>query len=539
MRTLIYARYSSQLQNSRSIDQQVEACQERADREGWTVIDVFTDYAIGGGAGTGEAQRPGLAAMLARVEQGDIEQVLVDTTSRIARNQGDSHHIRDRLQYWGARLFTLGDGEIDRFKGAIKGLLDEQQRVELRHNIKRGQRDTVAQGRSPAGLAYGYRTANRIDPNGRPVRGLREIDPEQAEIIRRIFREYAAGVSPVGIAQRLNAEGIPGPRGTRWRATTIRPDRTRGNGMLQNQLYIGRIIHNRTSKVIEPVTRSVRIRPNPREQWNVEEVPHLRIIDDELWEAVQNGLRRHEGVPPRKAKRPRHMLSGLGTCGVCGGPWTVRTADFWGCGARKEGNNCTNNRSISTKSYEDRVIEGLQKHMLDPRLVAIWVKEFHEERTRRMASLRKERADLERRLSEATGKVERLVAAIAGGAGEFQEIRDALVKAKLDRDTAAEQLADLEALPVITLHPAVADDYRRQVEELTTAIADPAARDQAIPAIRQLIDRVVLTPNPEGRGVSIDVEGRLAAIIALALGKPLAEPLTAQVERVKGIEPSS
>ncbi|WP_081496675.1 recombinase family protein [Novosphingobium sp. AP12] len=538
MRTLIYARYSSQLQNSRSIDQQVEVCHERAAREGWTVVDVFADYAIGGGAGTNEAQRPGLAAMLTRVEQGDIEQILVDTTSRIARNQGDSHHIRDRLNYWGARLFTLGDGEIDRFKGAIKGLLDEQQRVELRHNIKRGQRDTVAQGRSPAGIAYGYRTANRIDPNGRPVRGLREIDDDQAEIVRRIFRDYAAGVSPVAIAQRLNAEGIPGPRGDRWRATTIRPDRTRGNGMLQNQLYIGRIIHNRTSKIIEPVTRTVRIRPNPPEQWVIEDVPHLRILDQGLWEEVQAGLRRLEGSVPHKARRAKHLLSGLGVCGECGSPYIVRSRTYWGCSGRREGNNCSNNRTVANTDYETRVLEGLQRHMLDPRLVAIWVKEFHEERTRRTADLKRERRDLEKKAAESSAKITRLVDAISGGAGEFQEIREALTKARADRDVAASQLAELEALPVITLHPAIAEDYRRQVKELTAAVADPAARDGAMPAIRQLIDRIVLRPAKGERGIDIEVEGRLAAIVALATGKKLETPSTAKVERVAGIEPA-
>ncbi|MFX9729507.1 recombinase family protein, partial [Acinetobacter baumannii] len=82
---------------------------------------------------------------------------------------------------------------------------------------------------------------------------------DQAAIVRRIFTEYAAGRSPVAIARQLNAEGIPGPRGNSWRASTIRPDRTRGNGMLSNRLYVGQLIHNRTSKVIEPVTRTTRI----------------------------------------------------------------------------------------------------------------------------------------------------------------------------------------------------------------------------------------------------------------------------------------
>ena len=184
MRTVIYARYSSQLQNSRSIEDQVRVCVERCAVEGWTVIEVFSDAAIGGAAGTSEHQRPGMNALLARVDAGGIDQVLADTTSRIARNQGDAHHIRDRLNYRGARLFTLGDGEIDAFKGAIKGLLDEQQRRDLAHNIKRGQKGRVAEGRSPAGLAYGYRLANRIDERGQFIRGLREVDPDQAEVYR-------------------------------------------------------------------------------------------------------------------------------------------------------------------------------------------------------------------------------------------------------------------------------------------------------------------------------------------------------------------
>ena len=213
MRTLIYARYSSQLQNSRSIEDQIRVCMERAEQEGWMVIDVFSDAAIGGAAGMSERQRPGMNGLLARVEAGGIDQVLADTSSRIARNQGDAHHIRDRLNYCGARLFTLSDGEIDAFKGAIKGLLDEQQRKELAHNIKRAQKGRVAEGRSPAGLAYGYRAANRIDERGQFVRGLRQIEPHQAAIVRRIFREYAAGQSARQIAERLNSEGVRGPRG--------------------------------------------------------------------------------------------------------------------------------------------------------------------------------------------------------------------------------------------------------------------------------------------------------------------------------------
>lgn len=539
VRTVIYARFSSQLQNSRSIDDQIAVCRERAEREGWQIVDIFTDYAISGAAGISEAQRPGLAALLARVEAGGIEQVLAEATDRISRHQGDSFAIRERLSFAGARLFTLSDGEVTDISGTFKGLMDAQFRKELGAKIKRGQRGTVAAGRSPAGLAYGYRTANRIDEQGRPVRGLRVVHEEQAAIVRRIFEEYANGLSPVKIAERLNADGIAGPRGDRWRATTIRPDRTRGNGLLQNQLYIGRLIHNRTSKVMEPISRKTRIRPNPPEAWVIEEVPHLRIVEQALWQRVQEGLRRHSGIPAAKARRARHMFSGLGVCGSCGGPWNIKTAKFWGCGSRQEGSGCSNNRLISTDSYEARVLEGLRERMLDPELVSIFVKEYHEEFARRAAQTRRDSTQLQRRHAEASRKLERLVEAIASGAGEFDEFKGALAKARAERDQAAEQLAEVEALPVVALHPTIAAEYRRQVEELHVALADPEARIQAVPAVRNLIDRIVLTPNPEGRGVLIQVEGRLAAIVALATGREAPPPLTAKLERVKGIEPSS
>jgi DNA invertase Pin-like site-specific DNA recombinase len=230
MRTVLYARFSSTLQNSRSIEDQVALLRERCERENWEVVDVFTDYAISGAAGIDENARPGLNALLQRVEAGGIDQVLAEATDRIARHQGDAFAIRERIVYAGARLFTLSDGEVTEITAAFKGLMDAQFRKELGAKIKRGQRGAVKSGRAPAGLAYGYRRANRLDPNGNLVRGLREINEDEAEVVRRIFREYAANISPRQIAERLNEEGIPGPHGRSWRVSTINGDRQRQNG---------------------------------------------------------------------------------------------------------------------------------------------------------------------------------------------------------------------------------------------------------------------------------------------------------------------
>jgi site-specific DNA recombinase len=539
MRTVIYARYSSALQNSRSIDQQIEVCRERAERESWEVVEIFTDAAISGGAGIDDAQRPGLAGMLTRVEQGDIAQVLVDTTSRLARNQGDAHHIRDRINFAGARIFSLGDGEIDRFKGAIKGLLDEQQRVELRHNIKRGQRDTIRAGRAAAGLAYGYRTANRIDDRGRPVRGLRVIDEQEAETIRRIFTEFAAGISPRQIALRLNTEGVAGPRGRPWRGSTINGDRKRQNGILQNRLYAGELVHNRTSKLIDPRTRKVRIRPNPESDWIVEPAEALRIVPVELWEAVQQRRAATAHIPWSKQQRPKRLLSGLAVCGVCGGGWNVIGAERWGCTNHRDGDACSNNRSITTEQFERRVLDGLQQRMLDPDLVSAFVTEYHREHARKSADATRQRAQLEQRAAAARSKVERLVEALAEGAGEFAEIKDILARHRADRDAAEAELRELESLPIIALHPGIADRYRQEVAALTASHdSDEARRIHTAPILRSLLDRIVITPSEKLKGVHIEVIGRLTSLLALATGQPApASECMVPVERVRGIEP--
>lgn len=74
----------------------------------------------------------------------------------------------------------------------------------------------------------------------------------------------------------------------------------------------------------------------PPDQWKTQDVPHLRIIGQDLWDKVQQGLTRREGGVPAQHRRAKHMLSGIGVCGVCGGSWNIRTANFWGCGSRNE-----------------------------------------------------------------------------------------------------------------------------------------------------------------------------------------------------------
>ena len=535
MRTVIYARFSSQLQNSRSIDDQVAICRDRCEREGWPIVEVFADYAISGAAGIDGEARPGLNSMLERIRRGGVDQVLAESTDRLARHQGDSFAIREQIEYAGARLFTLLDGEVDEITGTIKGLFDARFRKDLGARIRRGQRGTIASGRSPAGLAYGYRKANRLDADGELIRGLREVDPDQAPIVRRIFDEYVAGESPRAIAQRLNEEGVPAPRGGAWRSSTIAGDRVRQNGILQNRLYAGELVHARTTKRPDPTTRKTKIRATAESDWISRAAPELRIVDQEIWEKAQQIRARFDGQRPEQARRPKHLLSGLTVCGICAGGFMVIGAGRWGCGRHRDGRGCSNNRTIGTEQLERRVLAGLQGELLDPELVAIYVREYHLEHARRSAELGRGRNRLERRQAELTTKVDRLVEAIGAGA-DLIEVREALDKARREREGIAGELAELEALPVVAIHPTIAADYRRQVERLNATLArdDEEGRRAVVPILRGLIEQVSVTPSARPRGVEIEVTGRLTSVIALATGEaPPEYMLTA--ERVKGV----
>jgi len=521
VRTVIYARFSSDNQNPRSIADQIALCRQRAAQEGWHVVAAFEDAATSGAAGIDAHQRPGLHAMMQMVEAGGIDQVLAESTDRISRHIADAHMIRERIEFVGARLFTLFDGTVTPMIGLVKGFMDAQFRTDLAKRVRRGQLGTLKQGRIPGSIAYGYRHANRLDEKGQLIRGLREIDPDKAEIVRRVFKEYVAGRSPRAIAAALNADGIPGSRGGIWHETAISGDVKYKRGMLRNETYIGTVTYGRSRQVINPQTRQRLSRPNPDGDIEQQEFPHLRIIDDETWRQAQQRLESNQGVRPERLRRPKHVLSGLGFCGICGAPWVKTAGEFWGCSVFRYGQDCTNNRHIKTSRYEALVLADLKAGLLSPEAVSEYVREYHRDFARQSADLGRDRARIERKLQEAERKKERMLKAFAEGGSEFAEIRTMLAAARDEADRLQRELASMDALPnVLALHPHVEEQYRKQVEDLSAALSTPEAQPEAIGRYRAMIARVIVSPNPtKQRGTVVQVVRQMDEILSLATGR--------------------
>jgi site-specific DNA recombinase len=316
-RAAIYARYSSDLSRDASIEDQVRLCRQHAERLGWAVTEVFEDRAISGAT----AIRPGYQALLAAVAEGRIDIVLAEALDRLSRDQEDIAALFKRLRFLGVRLVTVSEGEIGDLHIGLKGAMNALYLKDLADKTRRGLEGRVRAGRSGGGLCYGY------DVVPGEERGGRTINVDEAAIVRRIFTEFGAGRSPKAIARRLNDDGIPGPRGILWRDTAIRGHRQRGTGLLNNELYIGRLVWNRLRYVKDPARGRRVSRLNPPEAWIVEEVPDLRIIDAALWEAVKARQAELDAAPAVQAikasrfwerRRPVHMLTGRASCGACG-----------------------------------------------------------------------------------------------------------------------------------------------------------------------------------------------------------------------------
>ena len=509
VRAAIYARFSSHLQDPKSIDDQVRLCRAKLREIGVDSVRVHADAAA---TGTITQSRPGLARLLQDAKYGLIDLVCAEALDRISRDQEDLAGIYKRLRFWNVRLITLDQGDIGPIHVGIGGLLNQAFIENLAFKTRRGQIGAVHAKRIPGGISYGYRNANRIDEHGKAVRGLREIHPEQAETVRRIYRLYADGMSTRNIAALLNREDIPGPRGGPWASNTINGHRGRRNGILNNELYRGRLVYGRQRFIRDPDTGKRQARPVPPSDWIVQDVPDLRIVDDALWDRVQT--RRQAGQDRRRnpAARTPLPLTGLVRCGVCGGTMTILWERRYGCNAHREKGTCGNPRGVDATLVENRMIPLLSRSVLEeldlPELV------------RRAAE-------------ESTLRRERLAAAVAGGEQRITRLLDAIEQGAqshaahrrildIEQETAAVQL-ELDSLPTVPASTPqdLSARLQKRLASLHRAIAnaapDDASRKGALLLARTLVERIDVVPLPSLGEVEISVRPRADALVAVAL----------------------
>ncbi len=387
-RCAIYARFSTEMQRAASLEDQIRNCRRFATQTGWHVGEdhVYQDTAV---SGFGIEQRPAyqrlVAAALSAVPPFTV--ILVDDLSRLSRDLVETLKLYRRLKRQGIELVAVADGiqtshQMAKLQITIKGLVNELYLDDLRDKTHRGMTGQALKGRSTGGRLFGYRTRQGSD-------GAEWIifEPE-ADIVRRIFREYAGGASMKTLTMRLNEEHIPfpgkvtrhGPTRRGWAVSTI-------HTILSNEKYRGRWVWNKAMFVKDPETGKRTAVLRPKDDWIVEDRPDLQLVDLELWTRVRDRLsvvRAAYGATGSR-KRPRgqapelyspHLLSGLIRCGACGARVTIQTSQRKKNGVvyrygryrcsfhvAKGPSICSNSMSIPQAVLEIKLIEKFQQAM--------------------------------------------------------------------------------------------------------------------------------------------------------------------------------
>ena len=561
MKAAIYARFSTDMQRDESIDDQVRVCRNRAQHENLEVVEIFADKGLSGS----KTDRPGYQSMLAAARAGQFDVILCEDVSRLWRDEVEQPRCVRELLYLNKHVIGVTDGIDTRREGfeyllAIKGAQNAAYRREIGKRTHRGLAGNAARGAPAGGRSYGLRPISMeiTDPKTgrrRIVTTGREIVPEEKVHVLESFERYADGQSTRRIAAEFNRLGMPSPgaswrrksngkrRDSKWLASTIHGDPKKGTGILNNELYIGRQVWNRSHWVERPDGKRER-RERPESEWIITEHPELRIVPQELWDRVkarQKSLRaKHESqvarmkaegdtclrgprkgqarlAEPRYAPPQKYLFSGLLKCAQCGANYVMISRYQYGCSSYINGglHACGNKLRVARTLVEELLLDGIKNKLFSPKLLAEYEREaarlLQEEKRRQHPDTEKTRAAL----AGVERDIENLLAAIKVGI-LTPSTKAELEKAECERaQLLAASNVNTRALDrVADALPEAAARYRT----LVTNLAATAQRDvvRARAQVTTLVSQVLLHPTDQGH-LEAKMTGNPAGLIKLAL----------------------
>lgn len=533
----IYGRSSSDMQNEKSSDDQIEVCRPLTIRNRWNVLGEFKDESR---TGRTSRNRPNFNKMIDQAIAGRVQAVIVEDVSRLMRNSAEMQVCAQRLKESGVVIITAAGSVIDGLELAIRASMAQEQSEEHGERVKRGHRATAKRGRLVGGVAYGYRVrqasetqeAFRAGKNGDGGSDLnREIDPVEGPIAVRCYEDIASGLSTEQVCQALNRDGIAGPGGGLWRTNALTGHKALGTGILRNPIYRGAPVFGRTESNFMPSKGTTKVTPgdpaNRVEQYHED----LRLVSDELWYAVQERLAEKsvEKGRPDQARRATYILSGKVFCGHCGHPFPIVGVNH-GCSGRRMGVACENRRRVTRQDLETAVFTGMAERLLRPHILEIYLKEYRAELARAVDTYGSRHDELRGRLRELQKSEANLFKQVEAGASGYARTR---FNARLnDVGAQIEQVQRQLAVPrpsmddMVTTEAVVAGMTALIAELGDAAAGDDRAAAAAMQIIRPMIDKVTVTSKPatgkeDGRGhgpVSVKVEGSITKVIEYVAG---------------------
>lgn len=520
-KAVAYARYSSDRQSARSIDDQFVLCRKIAQQHGYEIVAYYKDEAIGG---AGTLNRAGWLSLMRDVAARErrFDAVIIESLSRMSRDLADSARDFKRIAHREIELIDL-EGPLNTMRVGMSGIMNQEFRKHLGNMMRRAWDGRVREGKMPGKPAFGHRKVPGTSFE-------REIDPKQAEIVKRIFTEYVRMEPVREIAQRLNNEGVPAPGGGLWNHQCFIAGGGSGKGMLSNRIYIGELVWNANRSVINPDTEKRNKKKGKKEDLLTVSVPHLRIIDEELWARAQKLRKdrsRQTGSLPTICKKTtmRHMLAGKLSCGVCSGRMKITYSKPGektrvGCVNAIIRGTCANTKSYNMVDIEETVLHGIKTN-LDVEAITAFTAGAHKEWATRQTMARVDYSQVEGELNRVLEKIDRVVNLMTDPDLPLAPLKDKLKGLELERAGLENKLlllaADGGTRGSVTLHPAMIQRFRENLEAMVDTLSNPhLSEDQTAPfrvAFGNVFERVVVHQTGKRRPVEVTPFARISAII--------------------------
>ena len=383
----------------------------------WTMAGIFADEGI---TGTSARKRPEFQRMIHQCRQKKIDIILTKSISRFARNTVDClNYIRTLKELGIAVIFEKENINTLETESEIMitllGAFAQAESESISANVRWGKRQAMREGKISIQYSnfYGYIKGE----DGKP-----QINPEEAEVVRRIFRMYLGGASFRMIQRYLGDEEIPNSRGvTTWHATSIRT-------MLMDEKYCGDVLMQKTF-VENCITKKV-IRNTGQLPMYLIKDHHEGIISHEVFDAVQSEIARRTSMRTSSKYAPtgmscyasKYALSERLVCGECGTlfrrcTWTQKGEKriVWRCLSRLEFGSkyCHKSPSLHEKPLQRAILAAINSVMSRKEVLIRDIMSAIEAETSPIQKDGLSISDVDTRLEEISTQTRELIAAAA------------------------------------------------------------------------------------------------------------------------------
>ena len=324
----------------------------------WEFVSVYTDEGI---SGLGTRNRDGFNAMIGDALAGKISLIVTKSVSRFARNTVDSLTTIRKLKEHGVEVYFekeniwTFDSKGELLITLMSSLAQEESRS-ISENVTWGQRKRMADGRVT--IPYKHFLGYRKGPDGLP-----EIVPEEAELVRRIYRMFIEGMSVSRIAKTLTDEGIPTPAGKqKWQNSTV-------ESILTNEKYKGdaRLQKRFTTDFL---TKKTKVNEGEVPQYYVRN-SHPAIIEPAAWNQVQKEMAHRKSNP--RQRYCNSPFSGKIICADCGcayGSKVWHSTDrykrvIWQCNGKFKGEDRCRTPHLTEDRIKEAFLEAVSALIMD------------------------------------------------------------------------------------------------------------------------------------------------------------------------------